>query len=65
MKVKIQIPNEEVVFLEQMCQEGNISIADLVLVGVHNLVALWMREKGDTIPVDSHYVVDDVVLVAR
>ena len=53
MIVHVNIQREVVPILQQMAKEAGLGLHDLVEIGAYNLVALWLREHGDTQPLDT------------
>ena len=53
MTVKVHLQREAVTILRKMADEAGVGLHDMVEIGAYNLVALWVHEHGDTVPLDA------------
>jgi len=53
MLVRVELPDEAYHHLLTMASQARLTVAEMVQIGAFNLVALWIREKGTTVPLDA------------
>jgi len=58
MRVVIEIQKEAVPILQRMAKEAGIGLHDICEIGIYNLVALFLAENADPIPMDTPQPVD-------
>jgi hypothetical protein len=58
MKIEVDLPDKAYQYLLQMARAAHLTVAEMVEIGAFNLVALWMREKNNPVPMDADDGVD-------
>lgn len=53
MRVQVELPDEAYHHLLTMAHQAHLTVAEMVEIGAFNLVALWIRDKGSTVPLDT------------